>query len=462
MWGAALAMGLLGGCSPDEGSPPNLALVLVDTLRADHTSLYGYERPTTPELERIASEGVVFERHLANAPWTKPSVASLLTGLHPTAHGSRLGQFATGQANQGPWIEVLSDRHRTFVEHLQEAGFRTGAFVSNQNLNEAWGYAQGYDEYRFLWPEEGAGFVGIDLEATERAIGFLESEPRPAFAWLHLMAVHQYQAPPAHRLFRPESWTPVPEKGRSVGRLANWRSIEGAVAMYDAAVHYDDELVGRLYDRARALPGDTCVLVTSDHGEEFGEHAGFGHASTLYNEQLEVPLVIAGPGIPSGQRATGLTDSLDLFPTILELARLDPADRVGPGQSLLPGGHPTDGKAASFAEQHYRGDAVRFSLRQAETKWIESFSKRAGRGGLSHVGDPAGFEAFRNRTGPETADERFEPSEARSKEALDRLAELRERALTSHAALVGQHAVANVEGPDLERLRALGYLDEEE
>lgn len=135
---------------------PNVVIVVIDTLRADHTSLHGYDRPTTPNLQRIADEGLVLRSHFANAPWTKPSVASMITGLHPSAHGSRVGQFETLQqiaalraAGATPSIEILSPEHTTLAERLRDAGYRTAAFVANFHLTPRFGYDQGYDEYRF-------------------------------------------------------------------------------------------------------------------------------------------------------------------------------------------------------------------------------------------------------------------------------------------------------------------------
>lgn len=456
-----VAAGLGAGCAPDVSAPPNLVLVLIDTLRADHTSLHGYERDTTPHLKRIAREGVWFQRHLANAPWTKPSVASILTGLPPTAHGSRLGNFSKSQANEGPWIEVLSDRHETFVERLQEAGYRTGAFVSNQNMAEAWGYAQGYTEYRFLRSEPGAGFTGIDQEVVDLTAEFVEAEEGPTFAWAHLMSVHQYQALEEHYLYRPEGHTPVPAKGRSVAHLKRWDSVEMAVAAYDASIHYTDQLVGELYDRLRSRDPGCWFLVTSDHGEEFGEHGGFNHAETLYNEMLEVPLVLAGPGAPAGARATGLTDSLDLYPTLLGLAGVPLGEFPPGGQNLLLGGEVSNGKPASFAEQHFRGQKVRFALRLDDSKWIETYEKQAGRGGLNHVGDFEAVEAFRNRSGPETLRERFTPPESDAQAIRERLLQRRSEALETYNRRIGGAAVESVSEDGLSQLKALGYVDED-
>ncbi|MEO0660209.1 MAG: sulfatase, partial [Planctomycetota bacterium] len=378
------AMALLA-CSSEENDgerqsasgppPPHIVLVLVDTLRADHTSVYGYEKGTTPELEKIAAEGVVMRRHFANAPWTKPSVASILTGLHPTAHGSRIGQFNASTSNEGPRVELLSEKNLTFVEVLQDAGYRTASHVSNYNLLAKWGYDQGYDRYELVPRASDDVVLASDRESMEFVLEELDRADRPTFVWSHMMAVHQYKSPGFDAEFRDPGETPIDPNGRVAGRVMGFGSLEKALARYDGSIKYCDMLIGELYRALQERHPNTILIVTSDHGEEFYDHGGYEHCETLYSELLRVPAIIAGAGVPKGKEITKITDSIDVFPTVLSLAGIDTSEIPRMGTPMVTGRGSLGGKSETFAEQHHRGPFIAFAATRDGGRLIESYRK---------------------------------------------------------------------------------------
>ena len=437
----------------DDDTRPNIVIVLVDTLRADHTSLHGYARDTTPNLRRIGEQGLVLRSHFVNAPWTKPSVASLITGLHPSAHGSRVGQFETLEGieqlrrqGQNPEIEILNAKHQTLAEILGDAGYRTAAFLSNYHLTPKFGYAQGYDEYSF---EPGAVADEKMVRSTTR---FLRRSDGPAFGWCHLMSVHDYVFPSTFEKFTATSFTPFDSSAAQLSRVEQYGHLETAIASYDNAIAYADSLVGELFDSIVRYEPNTILIVTSDHGEEFFEHGGFEHVRTLYNELLHVPFVAWGPGVPKTEMA-GITDSIDLLPTLLTNLDISMPDNL-PGEVLFADGETVEGdrNRSTFAEQHHRGPFVRFSLLRRGKKLIVNQHKVTSAETVEFYTDGVGIEAH-NR-----ADD-ANPTDTTDIEAWRADIEgYRARADAQFAQIVGEAAFTDLSDYDIERLRLLGYV----
>jgi arylsulfatase A-like enzyme len=320
----------------------NVVLIMLDTVRADHLSCYGYARPTTPNLDRLASRGMLFENAIAPTSWTLPALASVLSGLLPHQHGA-------------DWYEPMSRAPMTLAEILKTAGFDTGGFNANPDFGLAgWGLAQGFDVYwdahDWLRHNLVATFAGQSLYQTlfREFVSFNEFDrqdagevnqqvqewlgqrsARPYFLFINYMDAHRPYVPPAPydrrfgRLPKPLLWkisfslhdgrwsqpiTPAERRGM----------IDG----YDNSLAYLDSQVGRLLDAMAASPdaGRTFVIVAGDHGEGFGEHGTFDHGWDLYREVLHVPLLVAGPGIPAGKRVAGVAELREVFPTVIQMA----------------------------------------------------------------------------------------------------------------------------------------------
>jgi arylsulfatase A-like enzyme len=328
-------------------------MISIDTLRADHLSAYGYARETSPEIDRLAARGVRFARAYAPASWTLPSHVSLFTSQLPSHHGVRHDEVA------------LPPQAITLAELLSAAGYSTAGFVSWVYVGAAYGLGQGFDTYRELVdtaryePASGGGAAPAEV-VVDAALAWLGAKPaRPFFLFVHLFDPHMDYAPPP-----PYDTMFGGDSAASDGHYASLRRYipylgkpasepppaarSRIVALYDGEIRYADAQVGRLLQAVDRLGEPSLVVLSSDHGEEFGEHGSFeGHGWTLYDEVLHVPLLLRLPGDAEAGRVVDVPVSLlDVAPTVLEALGL-PAQPGFDGRSLLAlarGGSAPDGR----------------------------------------------------------------------------------------------------------------------
>lgn len=331
---------------------PPIVLVSIDTFAARHLSLYGYDRATSPELERLRRDAVLFERCLANAPWTLPSYLSVLSGLYPRAHGVTLRFQA--QADIAPHdLWQLADNRWTLAEALRARGYRTAAFVDTQWLSPKFGFEQGFD----LYNGDGALASFADPHAhIEHLVArlvppWLASTDRdhPPFLFLHALDAHgpYLPEPPFRDVFSadlPAARTQVPagSDNQTYRWMPWWMSrtlqpdeavpeaqtvpLEDVVARYDEALLKVDAHLGKLlaHLRERGLYDEAVIVVTGDHGEHFGPGV-YGHG-VMHEDVLHVPLLVKLPHGEHGGRAVSAPVALvDVYPTLLDLAGV-PAD----------------------------------------------------------------------------------------------------------------------------------------
>jgi arylsulfatase A-like enzyme len=418
-------------------SRPNIAIFLVDTLRADHLGLYGHERATSPNLDALGRESITFDDCSASSSWTAPSVTSLFTGLGPEAHG-----VEDVDSSLVPEIETLAER-------LRSRGYRTAAFVANHVLRARLGYAQGFDEWN--GGDEKSLFGKRPRPVVDRAVEWLRSAPEPFFLYVHVLDPHDpYEPPERHwRPFRPEAYaglrdTRVLGQGGSLGpeALAFLRSA------YEGEIHEADDAFGVLVEalRSRKLVDRTLLAFTADHGEEFQDHGRLGHARTLYREVLRVPLVIRLPrGDRGGERVESPVQHVDLFSTLLAVSG---AEAAGEGRPLW--------------EAWTAGPADPHSLLHGRLRFGAS-DKRSVRDGLMTMvvnDEPSArfrFELFDLGSDPEEREDL-----ARKRPIVARY--LRERMATFVKAQADVNArlqagtKVELAPEETERLRALGYL----
>ena len=325
----------------------NIVFILVDTLRADRMSLYGYGRQTTPVIDDLAKHGIVFERVIAQSSWTKTSMASLWTGTYPAAHGVLR------------FDNAIPDDAVMPAEICKEAGYRTVGIWRNGWVAPNFGFGQGFDVYytpkagadaRLQRHSPGAASIGgTDEDVLIAARDFLEHFGQEKFfLYLHLMDLHQYVFDDDADAFGP--------------------TYSDA---YDKAIDWTDRVIGAIVDAldaAGALPR-TVIAISSDHGEAFLEHGREGHAYDLHREVVEVPYVIIPPLIlDRGIRVEQTIANVDVWPTLLDLVGLPPLPGVD-GRSMLPlilaagGASPEHAPAdlarpvVSHLDQHWGGRA---------------------------------------------------------------------------------------------------------
>jgi arylsulfatase A-like enzyme len=334
---------LLAGCTPDIAPLPNVLLVSIDSLRSDHLGSYGYERDTSPHLDRLAAEGARFTTALAPSPWTLPSHVTLLTGRHPAAHGVRNTDRRLGAAIP------------TLAEVLEGAGYQTAAFVSGPYLRSEYGYDRGFKLYdqSLAVVAPAASREGISSpQLIDAALGWLnawreESSRSPFFLFLHLWDVHYdfMPPPPFDTLFDPGYSGTVDGRGiEGVGSNIPAPDLQHIIALYDGEIRFTDEELGRIFARLRAwnLLEDTLIVVTADHGEEFFEHGKIGHSTEIYEESLRIPLILSYPRrVRKGQIFEKQVRLMDIPETILGLAGIAD-DTIG-----MPDGAPLQSRDLS-------------------------------------------------------------------------------------------------------------------
>lgn len=493
-------------CSPDSQAHerPNIVLVVMDTTAARHLSLYGHQRLTTPRLERIGAQGAVFQNAFSTSTWTLPSHASMFTGLPPSSHGATTDNL------------VLDPSITTLATILSDVGYRTLGFSNNSWVGPSSGLHRGFDRFvnliqredkpdyivhavrrtadgykdsRRQVPKENnvhdAGAMATNLRIRQALTNSADEmrsadDGRPLFLFVNYMEPHHpYEPPPeVARQFLPADATleealavPCDPAASDVGKLSlNERQFALLAGLYDAEIHYLDARVGELFDLLgeMGLLKNTLFIVTSDHGEQVGEHGHLGHEANhslnLYDDLLRVPLVVHAPFLYApGTRLAHPVQLQDLFATCVTLAAPELLPRAIPsGARVLPGpGDEPDAARVLVSEYHRpiqtlkndpslppgfditRVDASVHAIRQGEWKL---FRASGGARMLFNMTDDGLENEDLSRSRPEVAD--------RLCEALDRwLAAALQLAPAPRAA-----GKVELNEDALEDLRALGYV----
>ncbi len=414
--------------APAPARPPNIVLILVDTLRRDHLPFYGYPEDTAPFLASLAEKGVVFEHAHSVSGWTPPAAASLFTSLYPFEHGVVRGLALAKRQQRLRGVEILLPRLPTTAETIPEAlrrrGYATFAITENPNLTRELGFDQGFDRFDSFPTRLDA--EPITERLLERATELRGREPY--FLYLHYMDVH---APYRER--------PPLFDGSLEGNARK-------VSAYDSGIRTVDEHIRRASEALR-WDEDTLLVVTADHGEELGDRGRFGHGAALFAELLDVPLLVHGPGIPP-RRVPDRVSLVDVLPTLREAAGL-PAASTDAGVSLMPLLRDPDARLAPrpiFA--HLWRRQAKDGREQALRVTILGDWKRIG-------GDSSGTMLFNLREDPrETRNRAREEPEREG--ALQRLYQQRETRARRYA---GDTVEVGLDAEAIEGLNALGYVN---
>ncbi len=445
----------LAGCTRGErgARPPNVLLIVIDTLRADRLGAYGNPRGLTPFLDTLAARGTVFTNAYAPSSWTCPSVASLLTSRLPTQH--HVVSFAAR----------LSDEEVTFAERLAPLDYAAGGFSANFRLVESLGYAQGFAHWEAPM-QTGSDLSGPQLR--QLALRWLDGAWRsdadhPALLYLQYMEPHAPYDPPApfRERFAPAATAErIAAINEAVVKL-RWFTLTDAdsdllTALYDAEVAtIDDELRQLFADlEARRFLDDAVVIITADHGEEFWEHGNLTHGISLYGESVRVPLLILGPGVAAGRRVDANVSLIDVAPTLLALLGQSREPRFE-GRSLAPllrastsdtPAAPADGADRVLLQLEATGDGL--DTREHTAGLVDgSYKLLERRNGSTETYDLASDPAERHAAAGEAL--RDETTRLRAVLAAQQ-ATLRERAGRAPER-------ATLDAATREKLRALGY-----
>lgn len=408
----------------------NVILVSLDTMRGDFVGGQYEGRRLTPRLDEKAAEGASFSEVLAPYPSTSASHMSLFTSTYPAEHKVLHAKH------------VLPGSMPTLAEIFAANGYETAAFTENAMLAAEAGFERGFDDYyenRGLSMWDARGDIEHTLDRGLRWLGHHRDEK--FFLFLHSYQVHSpYEPPLEHDVF-----TTAPQPGEK----KRWRRMRNR---YAGEVVYTDRVLRRLFDTLDrlGLADETIVVVTADHGDEFGEHGSIGHSRTVYDEVLRVPLVMWAPGfIPAGARIDAQVSLVDLAPTLLDLVDIPPVEALR-GESLVPtiyDGAPPQA-AVRFAEgpslQHEDGRL--FSARTAEHKWI------------GREGEPEPLEIYDLRTDPAEQRNLVDDPELRAR-GRELLQVYRDLDAAASARADGPPTERQVDTRTQEKLRALGYVD---
>ena len=416
-------------------SRPNVVLYLIDTMRADRVGAYGYERPTSPNLDRLAEGGARFERVYAQDSRTLGSVASLLTSLHTPSHG--LTDFGD---RIGPDVVTLA-------QVLDASGYATGSFITNGNAGTLTNLDRGFRHFH----DEIKSFRDRNALRTlpERALfDWLDGlGDGPFFAYVHTAEPHRpYIPPPPYDLmFDPQYTGPITGffKGKDGYRHARAsEDVAHVGALYDGEIRFADEAASRLLHglEERGLLERTVVIFTSDHGEELHDRGGWNHGHTLYEELIHVPLLASGPGIPAGVRIDVPVQLIDVAPTILELAGVSPPASFE-GESFL-------GLLRGRDDEHFRKRA-NFSMSTQKPHKVAVIEDRW----KAIASDDGRFELYDLARDPneQTDLSAQEPQQAARLRAQIESWRNHERAATPESRPLSRD--------DEERLRNLGYIE---
>lgn len=348
-------------------SRPNLILISVDCLRADHLSAYGYERQTTPSIDTFSQDAVLFRTAVSASLYTLPTHASMLTGLPPSMHGATAG---TRLSSSVPYLPEL----------LAETGYRVNGVVSAPFLSQNYAFHRGFHTYRVVG--------GRARRLVEEALQLLqEGEGQSQFLFLHLFDAHWPYSPPREFITRfgerPPDISDLLGRVRTRSPPQSQVEIDQLINLYDGEIAYLDQELGRFFDalRASGLYDTSLIILTADHGEAFYEHGYWEHPRWdsdwgPYEEIVRIPLIVKWPGESSPVEIGGLVSQMDVTPTMLEAAGLERpmAWATSLRRSVSWGSRGSDSRTVltEFVSRANRGALMHIALRDQDSKYVAS------------------------------------------------------------------------------------------
>ena len=450
--------------APPNRERPDIFLISIDTLRADHLPMYGYERMTAPFLAELSQNSHTFMNMTSTSSWTVPAVASYLTGLLPVQHGLSGAPSLPADATEVV-IEALSNDAVTLAEVLKEAGYDTYAIVANAHLPEESNFGQGFDDYTCVGFKR-APRVELSVERIARKI---RQRRRPVFVWVHYFDPHDpyrknspvvyrwakdYEAYQKERkqLDSPVRANKRPLQNLSIIDLAKRDDmgpgdvgLSQVEALYDSEIRLVDNHVQLLYGDL-GIEDEDVVVVTSDHGEEFREHGNLGHRLALYEESLHVPMFVSWPDVwKAPQQHEARISQADLAPTLAAIGGAEFADGSIQAQSflgLLDGGeHKQDFPVTA---ELFRTDGIRRRAIYDGTMKL-----------IVDLDDAGNHELYDLATDPDELDDLA----ARRPSYVNTLATTLESQLDGQPRLESTTSTTTLTPETIQQLEAMGYID---
>jgi arylsulfatase len=418
----------------------NVVLIVIDSLRADHVGTYGYPRRTTPNLDALAAEATVFRRSYSAASWTRPATASLLTAMAPLEHG------ITSESAE----HRLTPAALTLAEYLRNAGYRAGAIITNPHYR--YGIDQGFDEAMYYgnFPADYVYDRAIEWVASARHAPFFllihNNDPHDSYDYHHGFST----TPKDSRYRRLDGLLPVRVDGspvpfdspenRAATVLLDAAALDEMKRNYDGEIAFVDHHLGRFLRTLKvgALLPRTIIVVTADHGEESLDHGSYWHGGTLFDEVLQVPLIVYAPG-EQARSVEQRVSTADVFPTVVDLLGLPPAPNQA-GRSLMRGAERSSERAPIVAATAFRG-ALKLALIEGDEKLIQH-------GGGEVVG------LFDLGSDPRETRDLSSSRPARVREMVSSLTTL------ARPSAVAAGGATTLDAATAQQLRALGYHDD--
>ena len=335
----------LAGCPKSKKNSP-VILIIVDALPAGHVTSYGYKRSITSNIDRLAKDGILFERAVSASPWTLPSFGSILTGLYPSTHFA--GWHLDPPSMDDRRLSVIRPEIKSMAEYFAEDGYQTIGFFNNPFLHPGYGLDKGFNKYDYF----GGDLLNIRSAplVTDAAIKWIEeNDKEPFFMVMHFFDPHMAYDPPLASAspyiyeYKGKLKKPFIHDARKVcaGDFNfSKQDKDFIIGLYDGEVSSTDQQIGRFFQylKTKGLYDGALIVLTSDHGEEFWEHGGFEHGHSLHKEVIEVPLIMKYPESDlKGHRVSEYVSHMDIFPTIAEFMGWPVTSSLN-GVSLYPRG----------------------------------------------------------------------------------------------------------------------------
>lgn len=451
----ATATGKSAPTTPGSAQGPNVILIIADTLRADHLGSYGSTTTKTPQMDRLAKDGVVFENAFSNSTWTRPSVATIVTSLYPSSHRVMLK------------TDLLPEGVTTIAETLREGGYRTVGYVTNINVAPSFHFEQGFQEYYYLAPEfffgatdsgsklafySGMRLVRERFFAKEKWVQHYYQDAQTvnggALPWLDRNAGGPFFTL-IHYMDPHDPYFEIPYNGVAIARVdtpnPDPSQRDRMMSLYSSNIEYLDRFVGNVIEALKAAGqyDNTAIALVSDHGEEFYEHKGWWHGTTLYDEESRVPIIVKLPkNAKAGTRVKTPAQLLDVAPTLTSAAGV-PVPDAWQGRDLFSD---KPAPAALFQEEDHEGNILH-SIRTDRWKLI-----------LANEGNPRGLapvELYDMQADPKETTNVASKNAAIVEQLRTDLETL--KTMAASGAVTGETGA--IDNAARERLRALGYVE---